>query len=122
MPPHFLHITIGHGSGGSFDGVEPFEISFRRVTCFSEAVVVEVEGEGPRRLAERLGEADLFLPHLSVGYVREPGPPEEVRRTLVPLREVELGTQQVEEVLLCRVPASRTTILQPWTVVEQVRL
>jgi 2'-5' RNA ligase len=122
VPPHFLHVTVGHEVGGSFDGIEPFEISFGRVTCFNEAVVVEVAGDGPRRLAERLGEVDLFLPHLTVGYVRDPGPSDDVRTALVPLREVELGTQQVEEVLLCHVPASRTTILRPWAVIERVHL
>ena len=122
VPPHFLHITIGHESGGSLDGVEPFEIAFQRVTGFNEAVVVEVDGDGPRRLAERLRKADLFLPHLTLGYVRRPGPPAELRTALVPLRDTELGTQRVEEVLLCRVPASRTTILRPWTVIERLRL
>jgi 2'-5' RNA ligase len=121
-PAHFLHVTIGHDGASPFAGIEPFEIVYRGVNCFNEAVVVEVDGDGPRRLAGRVRSLDLFLPHLTVGYVREPLPAEEVRGALLPVRNLELGTQVVEEVLLCRVPASRATFLRPWTVVQRVRL
>ena len=105
-PFHFLHVTLK----------EPlldtaFEAAFRGVNCFHEAVVVEVEAP-----------ALPGLPHLTVGYVREPMPPGELRKALLPLRHFDLGAQTVEEVLLCRVPAARTTFLRPWRVVEAVPL
>ena len=122
-PAHFMHVTIGHGGGDSFAGIGPFEIAYRRVNCFNEAVVVEVAGDGPRRLAERHGvPGRLFLPHLTVGYVRSANAPDRLREILPPLRNLNLGVQRVEEVVLCRVPAARTTILEPWTVVKSVQL
>jgi 2'-5' RNA ligase len=122
-PPHFLHVTIGHDGPASFAGIEPFEIAFRRVNCFAEAVVVEVEGGGPRHLAERIRDTEYFLPHLSLAYVRRGHSPDELRETLQGLRDMELGQQRVDEAILCRVPIARATILQPWTVLgrEQLR-
>jgi hypothetical protein len=63
---------------------------------------------------------DTFLPHLTLGAFNASGDPEPLRQTLVPLRETELGEQRVNEAVLCVVPASRTTILDPWKVVGSV--
>jgi hypothetical protein len=47
----------------------------------------------------------------------EAGAPEPLRAAVLPLRETDLGEQEVDELLFCLVPASRQTILEPWTVV-----
>ncbi len=121
-PSHFMHVTLGLGdAGGDAAGVPQFEMGYGGINCFHEAVIAEVAGEGPRELAEALGH-DGPLAHLTLGYVREPTPPNALREALSEIRAAELGTQRVEEVLLCRVPASRTTVLQPWTVLERVPL
>jgi 2'-5' RNA ligase len=119
-PPHFLlHVTIGHGTGADPPVRAPFEVAYRRVNCFHEAVIVEVESAGE---VERLQQRTPSLPHLTIGYVREPGPPGELREALEPLRDADLGRQRVEELVLCRVPASRWTFLQPWTVLRRLQL
>jgi hypothetical protein len=38
------------------------------------------------------------------------------------VREVELGTGLVEEVLLCDVPVARSRFFEPWAVLDSVRL
>ena len=105
-PFHFLHVTLKEPLPDT-----AFEATFRGVNCFHEAVVVEVEAP-----------ALPGLPHLTVGYVRASRPADELRKAPLPLRGLELGAQTVEEVLLCRVPAARTTFLRPWRVVEAVPL
>jgi 2'-5' RNA ligase len=125
LPSHFLHVTVGRVQGPpgpeEWAAVEPFRVEYRRVGCFHEAVVGEVHGEGLRRLAEPIV-GRPYLPHLSLGYVREPMPPAELRDALRPLRERLLGEQLVDEVTLVRVPFSRTTLLEPWTVLTTYHL
>jgi hypothetical protein len=113
----------------AWSGVEPFDISYPRINCFHDAVVAEVQGDGPRRLVSRLVEAGgsrvelaTFLPHLTLGTFNTPREPTPLRDELVPLRETSLGNQHVGEAVLCVVPASRTTILDPWEVVGSVEL
>jgi hypothetical protein len=53
---------------------------------------------------------------------REKHDPDDLRRVVLPLREVELGTATVTELKRVRFPAARTTLLQPWAVVETVTL
>ena len=108
-------------------GVRPFDLGLRRINCFHDAVVVEAVGDGPRDLVTRLVDAglsrvalDTFLPHLTLG-VFEPGDPAPLREAVVPIREADLGRQSVTEATLCLLPASRTTILDPWEVVGSVR-
>ena len=126
VPEHFLHVTIGRADGAPPDAwgeIEPFWVDYGRVNCFHEAVIGEVHGDGPRQLATALQpELETFLPHLSLAYVREPAPPEELRAALVPVRDRSLGEQLVDEVALVEVPFARTTLLQPWTVAARVRL
>jgi 2'-5' RNA ligase len=121
-PFHFLHVMIAHDTGVEPPVVAPFEVRYRRVNCFDDAVIVEAEGDGLWQLARGLREVAFFLPHVSIGYVHRPGAQGQLRDALTPLREIELGMQQVDEVLRCRVPVSRTTILQPWRVLKRVRL
>jgi 2'-5' RNA ligase len=121
-PPHFLHVTVGHDGNGEPTAVEPFDLTFGPVNCFHEAVIAEVAGEGYGALAAGLVHEGPHLPHLTIGYVREPGPPAPLREALLPCRDADLGSQRVDEVQLVRVPASRTTVLRPWTVLRRLAL
>jgi hypothetical protein len=120
-------------------GTDSFEVRYRRVNCFHSAVVVEVEDGGPRALATQLIESrywhelplegamgslalETFLPHLSIGFVNRPSDPTPLREVLVPHRGAEFGRGRVEDATLCLIPASRTTILEPWEVVGSVSL
>ena len=138
LPDHFLHVTVASlglvdderripdlvdSCGQALRGLRAFRVSFPRLNCFHEAVVAEVEGEGVFEAASRLrGDDAPFLPHLSLAYTWAPGPPGELRDALVPMRETDLGEQDVRELHLCLVPASRVTILEPWTVAATVSL
>jgi 2'-5' RNA ligase len=109
--------------------VQRFEVHYRRVNCFHDAVVVEVAGAGPKTLVERLVDAgavdtvdpELFLPHVTIGAVNARTDASALRDVLAHIRGLDVGTQQVLEAQLCVVPASRRTILTPWTVVARVR-
>jgi hypothetical protein len=107
--------------------VEAFDLVYTRVNCFHDGVVAETRGDGPRLLLSRLVDAgisrvpmDTFLPHLTLGVFNAPADPGLLRNVLVPLRQTELGQQRVTEALLCVVPGSRATILDPWEVVGSV--
>jgi len=123
LPQHFLHVTLGPGDGPAPPAIDPFRIEYGGVGCFHETVIGEVHGEGLRGLAAALRpDLDAFLPHLSLAYVREPRPPDELRQALALLRDVRLGEQLVEEVALVHVPFSRTSLLEPWTPLRTFRL
>jgi hypothetical protein len=112
-------------AAAAWQQIAPFRIAYPRLNCFHEAVVAEVAGDGPRALFQaRYPDEDLslFLPHCSLGYVREPTPPDDLRQAVLSLREMDLGAREVREVKLCLVPASRTTVLTPWTVAASVPL
>ena len=111
VPDDFLHVS----PHASWVTAAPFEITYRRANCFHDAAVVEAHVDG-------VTAPPLFLPHLSIGYFRRSERPEGLRDALLPFRDVELGMGLVEEVLVCDVPIAKTTILEPWTVVERVRL
>jgi len=132
IPDHFLHVWIGgvaypadpsameaefeRGRAALADA-GPFSITYPRLNCFHTAVVAEAESEGPRMVHELLWperDRSVFLPHLTIAVPVEPGPPEPLRETLVPMRQTALGEQTVTELILCLVPASRRTILDPW--------
>lgn len=80
------------------------------MSCFHDAVIVEAH-------APLAG-----LPHLSVGYVREPRGARELRPALAPLRDETFGRATATEAVRDRIPAARSTITQPWTVLEHVSL
>jgi len=111
VPEDFLHVS----AHASWAQAAPFPIVYRRVNCFHDAVIVEAHAEG-------VSSPPPFLPHLSIGYFRRSERPHQLRESLMPFRHVELGTGVVEEILLSDVPIGKTTILQPWTVVERIRL
>jgi hypothetical protein len=156
QPEHFLHTSVAavavsdrrptneeigvavERARQAWAAVEPFEVEYRRVNCFHDAVVVEVFGGGPRALVSGLVQSgywdglpidgavaevdpELFLAHVTIGLVNEPHDPSPLREVLVPIRDAELGSQAIHEAALCIVPASRTTILTPWDVVARVR-
>ena len=116
LPEHFLHVALPAHADEL--GLPPLVLRIGRVNCFHDSVVAEVASDELRRRARDA----TYLPHLSLGYVREPHDAEELRRALVPLRDRELGEQLVREIELCRVPFSHETFLRPWTVVRQVPL
>lgn len=159
QPEHFLHTWLGGGAflrrrptahevasavqqaERSWKSASVFGVTYHRINCFHTAVVVEVEGEGPRALVEKLVEDDYwgkvqiegalplpgagmetYLPHLTIGCVRGANDPGPLREALIPLRASELGGQRVSEACLCLMPASQTTILSPWEVVGRLPL
>lgn len=127
LPGHFLHVTLAapgeQASASAWRGAPAFDFEVGPVTCFHEAIVAEVGGDGPRRLRELAGlPVDLFLPHLSLGYVREAADPGPLRDVLAPRRAHTLGRMPVREVVRCRVDVGRTAFFTPWQVVERVAL
>jgi hypothetical protein len=100
-----------------------FEISYPRLAFLHGAIVAEAEAPELRALVARAWpERDLsvFLPHLSIAYVREPVDPAEVRPVVE--RDTLLGRHLVTEIALCIVPVSKQTMLEPWTVAATVEL
>jgi 2'-5' RNA ligase len=65
---------------------------------------------------------ETFLPHLTIAITRERHDAAELRDVLIPLRNAHVATETATEVKRVRVPASRTTFLQPWEVLEVVAL
>jgi len=106
-----------------------FDVTYRGINCFHTGVVVEVVGDGPRSLVERLNDSgqqgiriETFLPHLTIGALRGANDPAPLREVLVPLHDFGLGAQTVTEATLCVVPASQATILRSWDFVGSVAL
>jgi 2'-5' RNA ligase len=121
VPHHFLHLSLTGTNAVEVDALlerPPFDVKSERMTCFHCAIVAEVHSE---TLAD-IDAPETFLPHVSIAYVERPLDPSVVRDLLVPLRDVGIGSFQVDELVRVLVPASKTTILQPWTVVERVSL
>ena len=112
VPGHLLHVTLPGPISGP-----PVEIEYRRVNCFHEAIFVEVHAPE----LSRAGGAP-FLPHLTLALARRPHDPGPLRDVLIPLRDAWVGRQVVTEILRCRIPIGRCTVLQPWTVDARVTL
>jgi 2'-5' RNA ligase len=128
VPEHFLHVWLG---GATSTGGRPrelrqsgaFDAVYQRVNCFHSAVVVEVEAHELRSLiAGTQVDPSTFLPHMTIGVTRQEHDPVPLQAALLPLRNVELGVGEVTELTRIRFPAAQTTLLQPWTAVETVRL
>jgi 2'-5' RNA ligase len=132
-----VHVALERAQR-AWAGATPFGVRYGGVNCFHSAVVVEVEEAGPRALAAALVDSaywrelpvegamqaipmTTFLPHMTVGVVRTPTEPTALREALVPLRDVDLGREHVSDAELCVIPASRTTVLDPWEVVGSIR-
>ena len=118
VPHHFLHVWIrgtSHGPDPSELAEEaPFELEYRGLTCFHTAVVVEAWSEA----FDRVSAPPTFLPHMTLAVVRGEPDPEPVRAAVVPLRDVALGSQVVRQLVRVRFPAAKTTVLQPWSVID----
>jgi hypothetical protein len=144
-PEHFLHVWLSivsfathrptadeigsavEAAERAWSGIAPFDLKYPRINCFHDGVVAEAEGDGPRSLVSRLVEAgisgvqlDTFLPHLTLGTFNAPNDPTPLREVLMPRRKTHVGDQHVATATLCLMPASRTTILEPWEVVGSV--
>jgi 2'-5' RNA ligase len=100
----------------------PFEIGYRRSNCFHNAVVVEVTRPVRRLVAGTQNDLPEFLPHMTVAVTRVEHPADELRDTLIGLRELDVGIQTVGKTKLVRFPGAQSTLFQPWEVVETVRL
>lgn len=157
QPDHFLHTWLGgvalaprrptrdeigfalERAERAWATADGFNVSYGPINCFHSAIVVEVEGDGPRTLVSKLIETgywndlpiegalpgvpiETFLAHLTIGTVKKPSDPAPLRDVLARLREARLGRQRITRASLCVIPASRTTILDPWEVVGSVVL
>ena len=118
VPHDFLHITLPDAVVDALAERSPFELRCPRLNCFPVAVVSEVESDTLQALAA----PPTFLPHLSLAYVELPIDAGIVRDTIAPLRDPGLGSFVVDELMRVRIPASKATFLQPWTVVERLSL
>jgi hypothetical protein len=118
VPHHFLHVWIrgiSHGPDPSdLAELAPFELAYRRLTCFHNAVVLEAASEA----FDRVSAPPTYLPHMTLAVVRGEPDPDPVRAALLPLRNVELGSDVVRQLVRVRFPASKTTVFQPWSVVD----
>jgi len=114
VPHDFLHVSISLAAVREFD--EPIDLEYTRVNCFHTAVVAEVDAPA----LHALNPDPLFLPHMSLAYVKRPSPPGDLRATLEPLRETSLGHQRADEILRIHVELSRERGLKPWTIVDRV--
>jgi hypothetical protein len=59
---------------------------------------------------------------MTIGVTREENDPEDLRRALLPVRNVEVGVSEVAELKRVRFPAGQTTLLRPWSIMETVSL
>ena len=116
VPHHFLHVSVSEAVVERLEA--PIDLEYANVTCFHTAVVAEVHAPALRALDP----GPTFLPHMTLAVVKRPAPPDELRESLVPLRDTALGTQRVEEVLRVHVELSAEIGLEPWIVRERVRL
>jgi hypothetical protein len=115
VPHHFLHVSVPPIAVRAFR--EPIDVEYSRVNCFHTAVVAEVDAPALRALDP----APTFLPHMTLGVVRRPEPPDDLRRVLESVRETSFGRQRLDEILRIHVELSRERGLQPWAVVDRVR-
>jgi 2'-5' RNA ligase len=127
VPEHFLHVWLGvperlADAPQRWSELAPFEIGYPRANCFHNAVVVEVTQPMRRLVAGTQNDLPEFLPHMTVAVTRVEHAAGKLRDTLIELRETDFGAHAVGETKLVRFPAAQSTLFQPWTVVETVRL
>lgn len=152
IPPERLHVSVVHATWteepdlrledellrrarGAWAGEPSFVVELSSVNVFPTAVVVEVHGDGPARLLDRLLESGywrglpgpapdrgVFLPHLTVAIAVRRRPAPQVRKVVEGHRGDRFGVLDVDNVALCRIPVARSRLLQPWTVVGRIPL
>ena len=118
IPHHFLHVWLGGRQGLDIEQLTeagPFELAYPHVGCFHTAVFVEAHSER----FEEVEAPEDYLPHLTIAVMRDAPDVGPVRDAVVPLRDADVGTVVVDEIVYARFPLSKTTVLQPWTVVER---
>jgi hypothetical protein len=118
VPHHFLHVSVPPVAVDGLGTTGPIDLAYARVGCFHTAVVAEVDAPALRALDDD----STFLPHLTLAVVTRAASPDELRATLVPLRETPLGGQRVDEVLRVHVELSFDRGLEPWRIVDRVRI
>ena len=114
VPHDFLHVSVRDAVVRGL--AEPVDLEYARVNYLHTAVVAEVDAPALRALDPD----PLFLPHLSLAYVRRLAPADELRKVLELLRETSFGRQRADEVLRIHVELSREHGLEPWTIVDRV--
>jgi 2'-5' RNA ligase len=112
VPSHFLHVALP----GAPSKAAALQLEYRRVTCFHDAVVVEVDGPALKREFPN----KTFLPHLTLAIPTRPTDPPELREVLRPLREAYVGEQTVTEALHVSFPFSGERLFERWSVRERV--
>ncbi len=117
LPERFLHVTLPI-PGTELRGKGPFDLEYRRVNCFHEAVVVEIAAPSLRAALP----STTFLPHLTLAITTRKAPPRELRDVLINLREARLGREIASEAIRITFPFSRERFSEPWTVRERVSL
>jgi hypothetical protein len=117
LPDHFLHVTLPV-PGTELHGGGPFELEYRRVNCFHDAVVVEVAAPE----LQAIHPLTTFLPHLTLAYPMREAPPGELRDVVTGMREAVLGREEATEAIHISFPFSRQRFLEPWTVRERISL
>jgi 2'-5' RNA ligase len=152
IPPERLHVSVApatvteqpeprleaellHQAEEAWADEAPFDLELRDVNVFPTAIVVEVQGDGPARLLDRLLDTgywrglpwrppnrDIFLPHLTVAIATRRRHADDVRKIVEPHRRRQFGALAVDGIDLCRIPVARSRLLQPWQVVGRVRL
>ena len=94
----------------------PLELEYARVNCFHSAVVVEARAPD----LSALNPEPTFLPHMTIAVTTESHDPEPLRKALLPLRKRPFGRDQATNAKRICFPAGRSTLFEPWTVVETV--
>jgi hypothetical protein len=127
VPEHFLHVwlvvrdRVGTAPQG-WPGLTPFEITYGGPNCFHNAVVLEVTAPVRQLVAGTKSDVPQFLPHLTVAVTRVEHEPQALQKIMGDLRGSVRKQQTVGEAKLVRFPSARSTLFQPWQVLETVRL
>ena len=127
VPEHFLHVWLGvperlGAAPQRWASLDRFEVTYGGPTCFHNAVVLEVAAPMRQLVAGTETDVPQFLPHVTVAVTRVEHEPRALREILSSLRGSVREQQTVREAKLVRFPVARSTLFQPWEVLETVRL
>jgi hypothetical protein len=127
VPEHFLHVWVGvperlGNAPQRWPGVGRFDVTYGGPNCFHNAVVLEVTAPIRQLVVGTKNDVPTFLPHMTVAVTRVEHEPRALRDVLGGLRGSVRKQQPVTEAKLVRFPAARSTLFQPWDVLETVRL
>jgi hypothetical protein len=125
VPEHFLHVWLAvrdrvGTAPQRWPGLTPFEITYGGPNCFHSAVVLEVTAPVRQLVAGTKNDVPTFLPHLTVAVTRVEHEPRALRDVLSSLRGSLREQQTVGAAKLVRFPCARSTLFQPWQVLETV--